>query len=480
MSVIIDEIWFFGATALVQLVFFYIGYIILHFLPNSNQFPLLLKFSISYGLGTGFNGIFMFFSIIAGINSRFSFIPLIIVTLFLGFFFKINKKFLNDIAHVLSSIKNKIMAIIQKRKKYHPLIWVCFILFGIEAIYLFFTWLIEPNWGWDAVAIWDAHARFIFFDGNLNYVAQNATPHDSYPILLPLNLVFFYSVYLQPQYYALIMFYSYFYCILILIYYSLRKIGVNNNKSLLITALIALNPEIYYNATTGYADLTLTFFYCAGIIFMCFYISTKNKSFLIYSALFHGFMSWTRPEGIEITVVDFTILVGYHVFSLLKSRNREMANFVKQDLIWFSYIIVIYLPWLIICAVDRVNEQNLSNISILLNSQTDFSNLLTIFKFIIFNSAYSTRAFLILFFVVLVLNIKKIFKMPALFLLILIFAQILLKIIAQIITPNPLLWELGTAFDRQILPLIPVGLFVCGMLSFKPEVPANIVITKTN
>lgn len=484
MNAILDDIWFFAGSALGLFAFLYMGYIILHFLPKSKQFPLLQKFSIAYGLGTGLNSIFMFFSILVGINSRFSALPFLAFTVFLGFYFKINKQFLVDINRLVISLKNKLLAVIRKKEKYHPLIWVCFILLGIETIFIFSNWIIEPFYMSDSVVIWDAHAKYIFFDGNLNYLVQKASTHNYYPLLVPLNMTFFYSIYLQPSNYAGILFISYFYCIIVCLYYSLKKFGVHKNGALLMTIFVASLPQMYFYSNKALGDLPETYFYSVAILFMLSYVLTKEKPYLIYSILFHAFMAWTRSEAIVVLVVDFAILGGYHLYSLLKTKDRENFKLFKIDLLALACAVFIYLPWIVITSVNGVGESNQDNFSIPLLQFYQFENLfniqnyLTVAKFIVLHAEYSTRIVLFLFIIVLLFNLKKIFNGPTLILLIFILFYIAIKIFGQIMYPTNLLIELGNAFDRQVMPVIPIIVFLCGVLLFNKEVFRTIVPVK--
>ena len=76
-------LWLILGTILGIIIIILIGYTILHFLPKNNDFPSLQRLAISYGLGTGFLAVSMFICILIGLHSKVSFVPLLIIILFL-------------------------------------------------------------------------------------------------------------------------------------------------------------------------------------------------------------------------------------------------------------------------------------------------------------------------------------------------------------------------------------------------------------
>lgn len=125
----------------------------MYFLPLNKDFPALQKFAISFGVGMGFNCLIMFLSVLIGLYSRLSFIPLLIITIFLFIYFKIWKNLKDDIMKIFNLIKHLKLNIIEIG---------CVLLLIIELIYLLLSWYIYPIYTWDAVTIWDTKAKYFF------------------------------------------------------------------------------------------------------------------------------------------------------------------------------------------------------------------------------------------------------------------------------------------------------------------------------
>lgn len=457
MTEIFQFFWLILGTITGQIVILLIGYTILYFLPNNKNFPVLQKLSISYGLGTGFISLSMFICILIGFHSRVSFIPILIIILFLFFYFKIFKTLKEDIKNFFILIKNLRFNLIEL---------FCIFLLIIELLYLFSYWFIYPIYTCDAIAVWDARGKYIFLDGNFNYF-NYAKTNMAYPILVPLNLTFFYSIFFQYHYFAKILFVSYFIFLILFVYYSLRFYGLNKPYSLLISTLLALVFDLFFHATIAYADLTFTFFYTVSTIFLFYYLCTKKDYYLLYSSIFMGFMCWSKIEGVGLLFVNFGILIIYHIFLILKKRI-DYKIFIKRSLKLFVVGILIFLPWQVFCIFNNLTTSYSAHFLEILDMQHVLLDTIIILNFLI-NFPLSWLFFWSIFFIVLLFNIKFIFNEKIFFLFLLCFFHFLLYIGIYIITPYDLEWQLQTSFSRELLHLIPICGYFSGILIAKNQ-----------
>ncbi len=447
-------IWLIVATIIGQLIIFWIGYTILYFLPKSAKFPILQKFAISYGLGTGFLALSMFLSILVGINSRISYIPLLIIVSCLAIYFKIYKLFFNDFFKIFHLLKNQ---------KFNKIDLFCIIFFVIELFFLFSYWFIYPVYWWDDVVFWDGVGKYIYYSGNLNYFEFLISP---YPILIPLNMAFFFSLYSQYHYFAKIIFVSYFLFLTLFLYYSLRYFKLNKTYSLMCSITFALLGEVFIYSTNAYADLSLAYFYTIASIFLFYYISTEKDYYLIYSSIFMGFSAWTKQEGLYLSIVNIFLLVVYQIYLQLK-KGKNLRDFFRKFFLITIFGFVIYLPWWIFSILHNIESHYLAYVFDLFDIVRSIKDLKIIFRYLLVEITNPLKwAFIFWFFFILILivNYKSFKNEKNVFLLLMIIGHFLLKIVVYIITPFDLERQLYQSLDRELLHLAPLCCFLMGKL----------------
>ncbi len=461
MMALLTLFWLIFGTLIGQTIILMIGYTILNFLPHNKEFPVLQRLAISYGLGTGFLSLSMFIFILIGLNSRVSFIPIIVITMIFFIYFKIYRILYDNVKQLISLIRNLKLNYIE---------FFFIILFFIELFLICSYWLIYPIHIGDAVSVWDAEAKYFFYDGNFNYFNifdRINAPNPDYPLLVPLNLLFFYSIYFQSHYFAKVIFVSFFLFLIIFMYYSLRCFKLNRTYSIAISTLLAMIPDLFLHATIAYADLAMTFFYTISTIFLFLYMTNKKNYYLLYSSIFMGLMAWTKNEGLALLIINSFILILFNIYMLFKKEivlKKSIINLIGYFVIGF----LIYLPWLLFSFFNELGRNEyLPNILDILNFDRTIRDLSVIFKFLIIPQNFYLASFLpfwIIFSFFLILNIKYIFKENTFFLLLLCISHFLLIIFIYIITGYDLIYQLSFSLNRQLLHLTPISAFLIGIL----------------
>lgn len=452
------QLWLISGTVIGQILLMLIGYTILNFLPKNNYFTPFQKFAFSYGLGTGFLSFSMFIFILLGVHARLSFIPILIIITILFIKYRVFKKLRTDLHKIILSFKNI---------KFNRIEFVCIIFIIVELIFIFLYWLIYPVHSWDATCIWDAKAKFLFFEGNLDFLSWYM-PHPDYPLLVPLNLTFYYSIYFQYHYFSKILFVFFFIFLILAIYSSLRFFKLNRTYSILISTLIASVSDIFLHATIAYADLALTFFYTISIILLFYYFKTKKIVFVIYSALFMGFMAWTKMEGLGLLFVNFGLVLIYNTFMLFK-REIDFKKYITSIATIPIIAFMIYLPWFLTCIAYDFSSNYIANFKQIYDIEQSFLDLKIIFNYMS-NLSFLFSIFWILFLLILILNIKSITKQEIFFLFLLIIFHFFLYIGIYIISPYNLEWHLKTSFNREILHITPICGFFIGIVLLNKDV----------
>ncbi len=457
----LQYIWLIFGTVLGLIIIFLIGYTILNLLPKNKDFNPFVKVSLSYGLGTGFNGLSMFIFILLGFHSRFSFIPLLVIIIFLFIYYKNYIPLNDDIKKIMKTIKVQ---------KFNKIEYFCIFLLAVISVYLFIFWFFYPIENYDAIFIWDAKAKLIFYEGNFENI--DSTHHPTYPLLVPLNLCFFYTIYFQHFQFSRILILTYFFTLISFLYFSLRGMGLNKTISIIIITLYAVIGQVFILAIHVKGDMPLTFFYSISSIFLFYYFHSKKKEFLVYSSVFMGFMAWCKIEGLALLVINISILIIYHFFLLLKKTTYSKDIF-KLTILYTMISFIIYIPWFFYISFRGFPAEYITHYPNIFDIQSVFSDLINIFirGFILILNPYKWGIiFWFVFFSILIFNLNIIKKnQNTLFLLFMCFFHFLVYILIYLITPLNLNLHLIQSFDRMVSHIVPLCCFLIGNLILNNE-----------
>ncbi|HLV86885.1 MAG TPA: phospholipid carrier-dependent glycosyltransferase [Candidatus Sulfotelmatobacter sp.] len=192
--------------------------------------------------------------------------------------------------------------------------------------------------GWDAFAIWNLHARFLFLGGS--HWRDGFTPllpwsHPDYPLLLPAATAHFWSYlgYDAPLVPALVG-----------LAFTLGTVGIlvatlavlrgGILAALAATALLA-TPSFVEQGTWQYADVPLAFFILSSIALLCLReemgekLKSPSRGLLFTAGMSAGLAAWTKNEGI----LFMAALVLVRQWRLVRSSRQpagEKPAFSRQ------------------------------------------------------------------------------------------------------------------------------------------------------
>jgi hypothetical protein len=223
--------------------------------------------------------------------------------------------------------------------------------FFIAAIILelssafFHAWLL-PMEAYDAVSNWGLKAKAIFLAGripetffrNPNYEVF----HPDYPLLVPLLESYVYRCAADLREASAKMVFPLFLagCAAVL-FAALRRVGQTRRSCFLFSFLLVSVPYFSEQATNGYADVVVSFYFGAGSLYLYFWQTTGRNFFLVLSASLTACAALTKNEGL--------VLVGIHLVWLavvLLSRSG-IAN--RRNLsclgLYICILAVALMPW---------------------------------------------------------------------------------------------------------------------------------------
>jgi hypothetical protein len=159
--------------------------------------------------------------------------------------------------------------------------------------------------GWDAFAIWNLHARFLFRgdvhwrDGFTQLIPWS---HPDYPLLLPAAIDHFwaglgYESQIVPALIGLVFTFG----TVGLLFSSLALLRGQISAILGGLTLLA-TPFFIEQGTAQYADVPLSFFILAAIVLLRLYEQnsgrTRPRELLVFAGISCGFAAWTKNEGL--------------------------------------------------------------------------------------------------------------------------------------------------------------------------------------
>lgn len=312
---------------------------------------------------------------------------------------------------------------------------------------LFFFHRHSIRWGdWDAVAIWNLHAKFLFFSNDFAKLFTNniGWSHPDYPLMLSSYSALFwkglgYISPLVPSIFA--------YIIGIAIPVSLYAALKNNNLKFLgvIAFLIfCFNLKLVRIASTQYSDTLLALFLLLTIILKNHLNYQKYDNKVLLIGFFSASCGWIKNEGL----LFFLIFTFY--FLLENFRN---LRFIKSYLLGavFPLIIIFIFKFFYAPANDIFSGQSSDSFTKIL----DFFRYITILKFVI--KTFFLNFTLLLSFLILIFFINKKYYLSFNFRI--IFTMFLCYFCIYLITPYNLNWHLTYSCNRLIYQLYPVIIY---------------------
>jgi hypothetical protein len=218
-----------------------------------------------------------------------------------------------DFAFASKSPNHSLPDVLTRAADFHAPKWVARTVTASFAVallaalyYAVLRVLIHPHGdGWDAFAIWNLHARFLFLGGAHWRDGFNSLipwSHPDYPLLLPATIAHLWSYLghddpLVSAIVGLIVTFS----TLALLVSSLASLR-GRNTAMLGGLALSSTPFFLEQGTSQYADVPLSFFILASITLLHIAEGQNRNSQsvapMILAGLAAGFAAWTKNEGL--------------------------------------------------------------------------------------------------------------------------------------------------------------------------------------
>jgi hypothetical protein len=238
----------------------------------------------------------------------------------------------------------------------HRLLMASFIMSVLAALYgTVLRTLVHPHGdGWDAFAIWNLHARFLFLGGvhwREGFSSVIPWSHPDYPLLVPAAIahVWSYIGHDDPVVPAIVS------LVFTLATLGLLVSSLATLRGLTSAALagisLASTPFFTEQGASQYADIPLSFFFLATVALVHFYRQRSVQipdgrpiCLLVLAGVAAGFAAWTKNEGLLFLVA----LLVSQIASTAGSRPTASGEFRLNSVREFGVLLLGVAPFLLL------------------------------------------------------------------------------------------------------------------------------------
>ncbi len=358
------------------------------------------------------------------------------------------------------------------REPFQWLEWFLIAAIVVEMSGAFFhSWLL-PMEAYDAVSNWGLKAKAIFLAGSIperflrnpNYEVF----HPDYPLLVPLLESYVYRFvgdFREAS--AKVLFPLFLAGCVVVLFAALRRAGQTRRSCLLFSFLLVSVPYFSEQATNGYADVVVSFYFGAGSLYLYLWQTTGRGLFLALSALLTGCAALTKNEGLVLCGIHFLWLAA-----VLLSRSgivlrRKLVSFGTYSCI----LAAVLMPWYLFkdslgLRNDVINSEAITA-SLSWNRLSRVGPILYHLQTQVFGPKNWNLVWVLLGAAV-GLRRKVLLRSPAVFVLgatgltLAVYMSVYL-ITPYTIPPFDVTWHLKTSASRLLLHVLPHGVFLIGL-----------------
>lgn len=329
---------------------------------------------------------------------------------------------------------------------------------------------INPHGDYDAQAIWNLRARFMYRLGDEWRSAFspdiNRNFHMDYPLLVPMNVVGGWNT-LHGEVLRIPAVHSLLFLIgLAGLTYSALALWRSSSQGSIAMIVLLVTPYILLFSTFQTADIPLSYFFLASLILLILALQENSKGLLFLSGLMAGLSAWTKNEGFSFVLVVAVFCLFFYLpgqrwqgfFSLLGGMALPLLT---------SLLFKTFLP----SQNDLLAGSGLIQLGQRLSDPIRYNLILTYLKAeLAILGGWPINILILLGAYCLILgwNPSARQQFNGWFLLI-IAAQFTIYCLIYLITPNDVEWQLKYSLSRLLMQLFPMALLLFFLFIRTPE-----------
>jgi hypothetical protein len=330
-------------------------------------------------------------------------------------------------------------------------------LLALSILGFLFASLNTPHGDWDAWAMWNLKARFLFLGGDQwrNLFTVNSGLHLDYPLLLPGFIARCWTYVgddpvVVPAVVAAVFTFS-----TVGLICSALAVLRGKSQGFLAGIMLLCNPTFLREGAKQYADVPLSYYILLATVLVILHGRENKKSFLALAGLAAGLAAWTKNEGV-LFLAAFAVA---HFATTIYTQG--IRNYFPQ-LMKLSYglfpvlAVLLFFKWWYAPPSDVVLAEGVGPA---LEKVFQASRHIVIIKYIMVYFILFGGLLLIFYWGLSGLKMEKAEKSAIIFSIIILSIMMAGYYFIYLTTAYPLDWHLGTSLRRILLQLWPLFIF---------------------
>jgi len=334
--------------------------------------------------------------------------------------------------------------------------------------------LADPNGEWDAFAIWNMHARFLYRGGDSwTHFRFMTWSHPDYPLLIPASVARSWEfVGRESKCAPAVIAFLFTFALIGVVSISIARL--RGERQGLLAALVLLGtPFLITHGASQYADVPLSFFFAASLSLLLLYLEgNTSQGLLVLAGLTSGLAAWTKNEGILFVTAFFIALCLAALLFKDKTSSRVILKAWPLGCVPLIIVIALYKA-LVRASNDLISVNNASNIH----------HFLQIWRFQMIVGAFAKEALtfggwrlifpipaiLAFYFLLMGATVDR-RKLPAT--LVSVALPILMccgYFAIYVVSPHDLKWHLDSSLNRLLLQVWPLCIIAFFTIVRSPE-----------
>lgn len=329
---------------------------------------------------------------------------------------------------------------------------------------------ISPHGDYDAQAIWNLRARFIYrlddewrnaFSPNIN---RNF--HMDYPLLVPMNVVGGWNT-LRDEVVRVPAVQSVLFLLGLagLLYSALGYLRSASQAALAVIVALA-TPYLLLFSSFQTADIPLAYFFLASAVLLVLARREQSRGLLFLCGLMAGLSSWTKNEGLSFTLIVVAVTLAAF---FQKQKWRSISSLISGMAL--PLLTLLLFKILFPARNDLLAENDLLPIIQKLSDPARYGTILTYLKSelgVLGGWPFSILVLLAVYGLVMGAGATPRDRIEPWLVMILV-VQSLAYFLVYLITPNELEWQINYSLSRLLIHLFPMGLLWFFMFVRTPE-----------
>jgi hypothetical protein len=359
------------------------------------------------------------------------------------------------------------------------LVVILFAISILASVWIYFIYVSAmPNGEWDAYAIWNLHARFLFREPALWKNMFNSAlelSHPDYPLLLPASIARSWQYIGTDALFAgQAMSFLFVFAMMAVTISTVMSLK-GNTQGLLCGLALMSATFLVQHASMQYADMPLAFFFVSAVAAYLLYCRFGcNGRPLVFAGMMASFAAWTKNEGMVFFVIFAVLLFIFEEKKRIRDPSRS----------YFKYFIAGALPAIITLVYFKtfyyfrndifssVFSDTPGVLSRLLTPERYFVSISALFDYSYFGG-YIGKFGLFMYLAIAGISVTAAAKRGLLFTLLLYLAMVAVYFMIFIIFPVDLNWLATCSMNRVLAQLFPIFI----MMVFLVARPADDILS---